>query len=85
MDAVILFDGFINGYFKWMVIDNIHIDGKKWSAFLVRRRVDIDHGMLTSKEAALPSIGRIPCENGTEKNQTMEQIISNRLMKILDS
>ncbi|UJL45954.1 TetR/AcrR family transcriptional regulator [Virgibacillus sp. NKC19-16] len=81
VDAVIQFEGLINGYFKWIVIDNIHIERDKLSAFLIRRLDDIVHGMLTAKEEALTTIGRIPREYLTE-NKTSEQMISNSLIKL---
>lgn len=81
VDTVIQFEGSINGYFKWIVVDNIHIERDKLSAFLVRRLDDIVHGMLTSKEEALTTIGRIPREYLTE-NQTLEQMISNSLIRL---
>lgn len=81
VDAIIQFEGLMNGYFKWIVIDNIHIERDKLSAFLVRRLDDIVYGMLESKEEALTTIARIPPEYLTE-NQTMEQMISGSLFRL---
>ncbi|OZU88400.1 hypothetical protein CIL03_12195 [Virgibacillus indicus] len=60
VDTIIQLEGLINGYFKWIVIDDIHMEKEKVGAFIVRRLDDVVNGMLTRNEEALITIKNIP-------------------------
>lgn len=60
VDAIILLEGLMDGYFKWIVIENVHVERDKIGPFLVRRLDDIVSGMLKQKEEALVTINQIP-------------------------
>ncbi|WP_092502317.1 hypothetical protein [Virgibacillus subterraneus] len=53
VDVSIQLDGLMNGYFKWIVIDDIDIDRTKIGAYLVRRIDDIVRGLLDRDEIPL--------------------------------
>ncbi len=53
VDVVIQLDGLMNGYFKWIVIDDIAIDRTIIGAYLVRRIDDIVYGLLDRDEIAI--------------------------------
>lgn len=64
VDTVIQLEGLINGYFKWIVIDDIHMEREKVGAFIVRRLDDVVNGMLRRDEEALITIKNIPDSYG---------------------
>jgi len=53
LDTIIQFDGLLNGYFKWIVVNNIEVDKTRAGAFIVARLDDIVHGMNTNAEKPL--------------------------------
>ncbi|AIF45602.1 TetR/AcrR family transcriptional regulator [Virgibacillus sp. SK37] len=60
IDTIIQLEGLINGYFKWMVIDNIHIDKNEIGPFIIRRLDEIVQGMLEKEEKPLLSSANVP-------------------------
>lgn len=60
IDAVILLEGMMDGYFKWIVIENVHMDRDRIGLFLVRRLDDVVRSMLEQKDEALVTIQQIP-------------------------
>lgn len=60
IDAVILLEGMMDGYFKWIVIENVHMDRDRIGSFLVRRLDDVVRSMLEQKDEALVTIQQIP-------------------------
>jgi AcrR family transcriptional regulator len=53
LDTVIQFDGLLNGYFKWIVIDDFQIDKTRAGSFITARLDDIVNGMQIKKEKPL--------------------------------
>ncbi|MFB4167154.1 TetR/AcrR family transcriptional regulator [Virgibacillus sp. JSM 102003] len=53
VDISIQLDGLMNGYFKWIVIDDISIDRTIIGAYLVRRIDDIVKGLLDRDEIVI--------------------------------
>lgn len=54
-DAMIQFEGMINGYIKWMVVYNIKVDATQASEFIVRRLDNLVKGMMNANETPLIS------------------------------
>ena len=59
-DIIIQIEGLINGYFKWIIIAGIQIDGNQLGAYIVRRMDDLVSGLLARKETQLVTAARIP-------------------------
>ncbi len=59
-DLIIQMEGLMNGYFKWMVMDDMHISGNQLGAYLVRRMDDVAAGMRRQGEAPLIKEEAIP-------------------------
>src|SRR5699024_6699809 len=60
VDAVVLLEGLMHGYFQWMVVNHVQIDVKKVGSFLVRRLDDIVLGMTRQNEEALITEENLP-------------------------
>lgn len=75
-DTVIQLDGLIDGYFKWIVMDDIHIEREKIGPFLVRRLDDIVNGMMVQSEEALTTIKQFPQEYAAFMNRNEHEISS---------
>ncbi|MCG1028182.1 helix-turn-helix transcriptional regulator [Virgibacillus halodenitrificans] len=60
IDTIIQLEGLLNGYLKWMVIDNIQVDKNEIGPFIIRRLDEIVQGMLEKEEKPLLSAANIP-------------------------
>ncbi|PAV31326.1 hypothetical protein CIL05_01345 [Virgibacillus profundi] len=83
VDTVIQLEGLINGYFKWIVIDNVHIEKEKIGAFIVRRLDDIVEGMHMRNEEALITIDKIPEEYEAMMNRDTDEL--SEMLTLLQS
>lgn len=54
-DAVILLEGILHGYVKWLVIDEVRLDADVLSNFIVRRIDDVIAGMIGEEHEPLIS------------------------------
>lgn len=61
VDASILFEGMMQSYFKWLVIDNLPLDSERLAHFIVRRVDDAIKGMMEESDA--PQISRDQVES----------------------
>lgn len=76
IDAVILLEGMMDGYFKWIVIENVHMDRDRIGSFLVRRLDDVVGSMLEQKDEALVTIQQIPPAYVSLLNKDVTEIFS---------
>lgn len=79
IDLVIQLGGLLNGYFKWIVLDHVHIEKEEAGAYIVRRLDDLMQGMLQREEKALVTFKQIPQEyaqEATEAILSVEDILS---------
>ncbi|MUK89689.1 TetR family transcriptional regulator [Ornithinibacillus sp. L9] len=60
LDCIIQLDGLINGYFKWIIIDDIKIDRSEFGAYIVRRLDNLVQSMLVEQENALATVDQDP-------------------------
>lgn len=59
-DMIIQLEGLISGYFKWIIIDDIHIERNQLGPYIVRRMDDIVSGLLEQEETPLVTPDDIP-------------------------
>ncbi|WP_028784072.1 TetR/AcrR family transcriptional regulator [Thalassobacillus devorans] len=55
VDSSILMEGILNGYAKWLVIDDLEVEPQRLASFIQERIVDVVEGML--KKETEPLIG----------------------------
>ncbi|ALX49914.1 TetR/AcrR family transcriptional regulator [Lentibacillus amyloliquefaciens] len=59
-DIIIQLEGLMNGYFKWIIIDEIMIDGNQLGSYIVRRLDDVVSGLFERNETPLVTADHIP-------------------------
>src|SRR5699024_3765826 len=59
-DTVVQLEGLMHGYFQWMVVNHLQIEGEKIGSFLVRRLDDIVQGMTRQNEEELITEENLP-------------------------
>ncbi|WP_217586433.1 TetR/AcrR family transcriptional regulator [Lentibacillus saliphilus] len=79
IDATIQCDGLLNGYFKWMVMDDINIDPHVAGSYLIKRIDNLVNGMLAQEDPPLISWEALPDaykmeESGEVKEKLMIRI-----------
>lgn len=53
LDTMVQFDGLLNGYLKWVVVNDMKIDKARAGEFIVSRLDDVVHGMKVKEEKPL--------------------------------
>ncbi|SFE10477.1 DNA-binding transcriptional regulator, AcrR family [Lentibacillus persicus] len=81
-DIIIQLEGLMNGYFKWIIIDEIMIDGNQLGAYIVRRLDDVVSGLIKRSETPLVTSDQIPAAVHT--NRTPVQDILNTMTDKID-
>ncbi|HLS09901.1 helix-turn-helix domain-containing protein [Lentibacillus sp.] len=59
-DMIIQLEGLVNAYFKWIIIDGIHINRNQLGPYIVRRMDDIVSGLMERGETPLVTADHIP-------------------------
>ncbi|MBM4760951.1 TetR/AcrR family transcriptional regulator [Bacillus sp. B15-48] len=74
VDTIIQLDGLLNGYLRWMIVDDVNIDIEKIGSFLVRRLDNLVDGMQKQQEEPLVTLNHIPekYEKATEGTNQFE-------------
>ncbi|MEC5424512.1 helix-turn-helix domain-containing protein [Virgibacillus sp. C22-A2] len=81
-DTIIQVEGLMNGYFKWIVIDDIHIEKDMVGPFIIRRMDDIVRGMLKQDEAPLVTIINIPEEYEADTGKDIMTLVAEQIMAL---
>ncbi|KGP71817.1 TetR/AcrR family transcriptional regulator [Pontibacillus yanchengensis] len=86
VDAVILLEGMLHSYFKWLVLDDIELDLDSLSTFIVRRVDDVVQGMLQEEEQPQIAPEQIqdyfPDESSSNSEEKITGILSNMRQKV---
>ncbi|MFA1822481.1 TetR/AcrR family transcriptional regulator [Virgibacillus oceani] len=76
MDTIILFDGLLNGYAKWIVVNSMEVDKTRAGEFIMARLDDVVHGMKEKEEKPLTKMNT--CGNAPEKEAPLT-VLCNKL------
>jgi len=79
LDTMIQFDGLLNGYLKWIVINDVEVDKTRAGEFITARLDDIVNGMNIKEEKPLTNVK--PLGGMPEKAEPLT-ILRNKLNEL---
>lgn len=79
-DIIIQLEGLINGFLKWLVIENLYVEKDRIGPYIINRLDEIVQGILRANEEPLISLEALPVEY---KSFLMEQANKEKLQKLL--
>ncbi|MFD1020127.1 TetR/AcrR family transcriptional regulator [Thalassobacillus hwangdonensis] len=86
VDGAILMEGIMQGYFKWLIIDDLDVDPRRLAEFMVERMMDAVEGMLKKESHPMIAMDQLrnhfPTLEKQDPNNQVKQILATMRKKI---
>ncbi|SEA68312.1 DNA-binding transcriptional regulator, AcrR family [Thalassobacillus cyri] len=82
VDSSILMEGILDGYSKWLVIDDLEVEPKRLASFIQERIVDVVEGMLEKESEPLITFDNVKQHFPTFEEQDPHSRVKEKLTAI---